>query len=274
VFRITSQEARHISDARRDELGESYGEAERETRLEGTPQLGAGPVFPIELLPTMIRAIKSEEIPSWARRVVGIDFGFGHPFAAVYIAWAHDTGNIWIIDSFRMERSSALYHVQRIHGMTGGLRVPVAWPHDGSQHDKGSGLPLAGQYRNFGANMMQGHAVNHGTKQNNIEPALEEMREAMFAGKITIASHNSELIEELRNYHRDEDFKIVKQRDDLISALRYAFMMRRQGKPRHECDGVGYGNLPYAAQRRDHSAEPTVAKNVNFDVFTGAAFDE
>jgi hypothetical protein len=27
-----------------------------------------------------------------------------------------------------------------------------------------------------GANMMATHAVNHGTKQNNIEPALEEMR--------------------------------------------------------------------------------------------------
>src|SRR5262249_25312968 len=104
VFRITSQEAKHISEARRDELGESYGEAERETRLEGTPQLGAGPVFPIELLPTMVRAIKSEEISSWARRVVGIDFGFGHPFAACYVAWADDTGQIWVIDSFRMER--------------------------------------------------------------------------------------------------------------------------------------------------------------------------
>src|SRR5262249_1103743 len=169
---------------------------------------------------------------------------------------------------------SALYHVQRIHGMTGGLRVPVAWPHDGTQHDKGSGLPLAGQYRNFGANMNQGQAVNHGTTRHNIEPPLEEMPQARFAGNITNGSHNTELIEELRNYHRDEDFRIVKQRDDLVSALRYAIMMRRLGKSMSECDGVGYGNLPYAGQRRDRSAEQTVAKNVNFDVFTGAAFDE
>jgi hypothetical protein len=33
------------------------------------------------------------------------------------IAWAPELNQIWVIDSFRMERSSALYHVQRIHGM-------------------------------------------------------------------------------------------------------------------------------------------------------------
>ena len=45
-----------------------------------------------------------------------------------------------------------------------------------------------------------------------------------------IASHMSELGEEILSYHRDEDYKIVRLRDDLISAVRYAFMMRRSGK--------------------------------------------
>ena len=119
--------------------------------------------------------------------------------------------------AFRMERSSALYHVQRIHSMTRGLRVPIAFPHDGHVHDKGSGLPLAQQYKNFGANMLGSHAINHGTTHFDVEPALEEMRELMFAGKLTIAGHNNELLKEMRHYHRSEDFKIVKQRDDLVS---------------------------------------------------------
>ena len=58
---------------------------------------------------------------------------------------------------------SALYHVARIHSMAGGLRIPIAWPHDGNVHDKGSGLALAVQYKNFGANMMSKHAKNHGS---------------------------------------------------------------------------------------------------------------
>jgi phage terminase large subunit-like protein len=276
VFRIPSAEVKHISDARREELASGYQEHEREARLEGTPQLGAGPIFPLELLPAIVKTFDPDrDIPSYARWIVGIDFGFGHPFAAALIAWAPDTGQIWVVDSFRMERSSALYHVQRIHSMTRGLRIPVAWPHDGAQHDKGSGLSLSMQYKNFGANMMAGHAVNHGTKMNAVEPALEEMREMMFGGKLTIAGHNNELLEEIRNYHRDEDFKIVKQRDDLVSALRYAIMMRRQGLLLSSCDGVGYGNMPYAHQHssRGHSRYAIGTANHpdgDFDVFTGA----
>jgi phage terminase large subunit-like protein len=267
VFRITGAEAKHISPERREELAEGYPEHEKETRLEGIPQLGTGPVFPLELLPALIKSFNPDAIPSWARWLVGIDFGFDHPFAAVLIAWAHDTGDIWVIDSFRMERSSALYHVQRIHSMTQGLRVPVAWPHDGATHDKGSGLSLAGQYNGFGANMLPRHATNHGTNHYNVEPALEEMRALMYAGKLTIAPHNGELLEELRHYHRNEDFKIVKQRDDLVSALRYAVMMRRSGRARSDCEGVGFGNMPYAGQRRDRSAEPQIAKGLDFDLF-------
>jgi phage terminase large subunit-like protein len=177
VFRITGTEAKHISPERREELASGYSEHERETRLEGIPQLGVGPIFPVELLPFICKTFDPTAIASYTRMIVGIDFGFDHPFAAVLIAWAPELNQIWVLDSFRMERSSALYHVQRIHSMTQGLRIPVAWPHDGSTHDKGSGLSLAGQYKNFGANMLQRHAVNYGTSQNHVEPALEEMRQ-------------------------------------------------------------------------------------------------
>jgi hypothetical protein len=36
----------------------------------------------------------------------------------------------------------------------------------------------------------------------------------------SIASHMTELGEELLSYHRDEDYKIIRLRDDLISAVR------------------------------------------------------
>ena len=116
--------------------------------------------------------------------------------------------------------------------------------------------------------MMPTHARNHGTDHNNVEPALEEMRELMFTGKLAIAGHNNELLEELRAYHRDDNFRLVKQRDDLVSALRYAIMMKRSGKPLSECDGVGYGHaiMPFAGQYRDRSCEPKMARGIDFDL--------
>jgi hypothetical protein len=62
----------------------------------------------------------------------------------------------------------------------------------------------------------------------HIEPAVEEMYVARES--FTIASHMTELSEEFLNYHRDEDYRIVSIRDDLISAVRYAFMGRRSGR--------------------------------------------
>src|SRR5689334_20590812 len=67
VFRIRADEAKHISAERREELAAGYTEAERETRLEGTPQLGSGPVFPLELLPTLLGTFNPDSLPSWAR---------------------------------------------------------------------------------------------------------------------------------------------------------------------------------------------------------------
>lgn len=49
----------------------------------------------------------------------------------------------------------------------------------------------------------------------------------------------SELSEEILGYHRDEDYKLVRLNDDIISAVRYAFMMRRKGKSLDQCDEYG-----------------------------------
>ena len=71
---------------------------------------------------------------------------------------------------------------------------------------------------------------------------------------------------------RDEDFKVVKQKDHLIDAFRYALMMRRSGRPRLECDGVGYGNMPYAGHRPERRSEPQMARGIpgqDWDIFTG-----
>lgn len=63
----------------------------------------------------------------------------------------------------------------------------------------------------------------------------------MNRGCFTVASHMSEFGEEFLNYHRDEDHRIVKLRDDLLSATRYAFMMRRSGKTLDSIESYGRG---------------------------------
>ena len=55
VHRITGDEVKHISEERRAELSANLSDNERETRLEGIPQLGSGPIFPHDLLSTCVK---------------------------------------------------------------------------------------------------------------------------------------------------------------------------------------------------------------------------
>lgn len=272
--RIEATQARHISPERRAQMEEAYLPHEREARIHGIPQLGIARVFqfPVE---SLLKTFNPDtDIKSWARWILGIDFGYGHPFAAALCAWVHDTEEFFVIDGFKMERGEAFYHVKRVAALCRGLRIPIAWPHDGLQHEKGTGEQLASVYRRCGAPMLGTHAQNQGGGFS-VEPAIEEMCGYMKRSCFTIASHMSELTEEILNYHRDEDYKIVRLRDDLISAVRYAFMMRRSGKLLEACEE--YGRAPGAGSpemydprpRPNRTREPQMAKGLDFDLFTG-----
>jgi hypothetical protein len=101
------------------------------------------------------------------------------------------------------------------------------------QHDKGSGEALAAQYKAQGLLMLADKATHppakgedEGTGGNSVEAGVVEMLDRMQTGRFKVFSHLNDWFEEFRMYHR-KDGKIVKLDDDLISATRYAYMMRR-----------------------------------------------
>ena len=59
----------------------------------------------------------------------------------------------------------------------------------------------------------------------------------------------TELGEELLSYRRDENYKIIRLRDEVISAVRYAFMERYNGKLLDGCEP--YGRAPGIAGEFD-----------------------
>jgi hypothetical protein len=86
----------------------------------------------------------------------------------------------------------------------------------------------------------------------------------------------TELGEELLSYHRDENYKIIRLRDDLISAVRYAFMERYKGKLLDGCEphgrAPGIRSAPGAAGGT--SANPICPRQCQssrrrIDIFTG-----
>ena len=65
----------------------------------------------------------------------------------------------------------------------------------------------------------------------SIDPTrLCMMLERMQTGRLKVFRHLTDWFEEFRLYHRDAG-KVVKLRDDLISATRYALMCLRFARP-------------------------------------------
>lgn len=220
VTRMSIEDAEHYTPEQRAAIIASYPQFERAARTQGVPQLGSGRVFPIgeeEL------SVAPFPIPAHWPQLCGIDFGWDHPSAAIRMAWDRDADCLYVIACHRQREQTPAMFSAAVRPW--GAWLPYAWPHDGLQHDKGSGEQLAAQYRSQGLNMLGARATfEDGT--SGLEAGIAEMLDRMETGRLKVFSHLSEWFEEFRLYHRKEGL-IVKEHDDLMAATRYALMMRR-----------------------------------------------
>jgi len=189
----------------------------------GVPALGSGRIFPVSEDDLKVPAF---QIPSYWPRICAVDFGWDHPTAAVWLAWDRDTDTVYVTDCYRKSEDTPIIHAAAINAR--GKWIPVAWPHDGLQHDKGSGVQLAQQYKKLGVKMLPNRAQFE-DGSNGVEAGLMMMLDRMQTGRLKVFDHLSEWFEEYRMYHR-KDGKVVKERDDLMSATRYACMELRHAK--------------------------------------------
>ena len=237
LVQATWDDAPHITDSVKEQLLSVYGEHERDMRSKGIPVFGSGPVFTVS---DDKLAIDPFEIPDYWPGIVGLDFGWDHPTAAVWLRLDPDSNTVYVTDIHRQRISTVAVHAAAINARQS---YPVAWPHDGMSHDKGSGVSLADQYRQQGVYMLPQHfsnppAIGDGPKGNaKVEPGINALNQAMQEGRFYVFRTCREWFEEYRLYHRDEG-KIVAINDDLMSATRYAFQsLRFAEKP----TGTNYG---------------------------------
>ena len=226
VRTVLNNDRGHLNEAVMEQIMSSYAPHEREMRRYGRPAIGSGLVFPVSEEKLIIDPITIEK--HWPR-ICGIDFGFDHPTACVWVAWDRDEDVIYVYDCYRQAKAPPAVHAQNIRNRPS--FIPVAWPHDGHRRDSMGNPGLAEQYRNLGCNMLAFHFENPpalGEKKggNSIEVGIMDLLQRMEDGKFKVFSTLSEWWMEFRMYHRKEG-KIVPLHDDLMSATRYAAMSMR-----------------------------------------------
>jgi len=223
VITMTIDDAEHYSPEERARIIASYPVHEKEARTKGVPSLGSGRIFPVSEESITVAPF---EIPKHWVQIGGLDFGWDHPFGAAGCAWDRDADVFYVTKVYREREATPIIHSAALKPW--GDWLPWSWPHDGLQHDKGSGEQLAAQYRTQGLKMLPERATfDDGT--NGVEAGLSDMLQRMQTGRFKVFSTCGEFFEEFRLYHR-KDGKIVKERDDVISASRYALMMKRFAK--------------------------------------------
>lgn len=225
LVNVTWEDAPHITPEVREQLLASIPPHQRDMRTKGIPLLGSGQIFPIN--EDHIKCAPFE-IPSHWPRIAGIDFGWDHPTAIVWLAIDPDNQIVYVTDCIKAsERIVSEWSI--IINKRQPEWIPVSWPHDGLQHDKNAGIQLAQQYMNEGVNMLESRATfEDGT--NSVEAGIYQMLDLMKTGRWFVFSHLTEWFDEFRMYHRDKG-KIVKLNDDILSATRYAYMMLRHAEP-------------------------------------------
>jgi Bacteriophage terminase large (ATPase) subunit and inactivated derivatives len=216
---MTIDDAEHYSPEERAKIIASYPAHEREARTKGIPSLGSGLIFPVLEEDIVVQPFA---IPSYWVQICGIDFGWDHPTAAARLAWDRDNDVVYLTATYRKREAPPVIHAAAVRAW--GDWLPWAWPHDGN-NDTAAGPNLATQYREQGLRMLPERAT-FVDGSNGVEAGLMEMLDRMQTGRFKVFSNCVEFLEERRLYHR-KDGKVVKERDDTISAARYALMMKR-----------------------------------------------
>lgn len=217
----------HLDEDDKQRLIKSYPHHQVEARVRGVPLMGEGRIYPTSedklLCPPF-------EIPRHYARLVGLDFGIGdeHPTAAVWFAWDRDRDIVFLYDCYREVAPNMVIHASAIKRR--GAWIPVAWPHDGVNREKSGGDGIRRHYEAEGLNMLPLSARIERDKggPQPTEVIIEAMINRMETGGFQVFNTGATVkwLEEYRSYHRKEG-KIIRRRDDLMSATHYAAMMLR-----------------------------------------------
>lgn len=249
VVMMTIEDALHIQPEERAKIISGYKKHERDARVKGIPMLGSGAIF--TEAEENISELPIRDVPTWWAKIWGVDFGIGHPFAAVLILWDRDKDIVHIHHTVRMADAQPFQHAPPMKQV--GADVPVAWPQDGTQREK-SGSVVSGLYKKEGLRMLPNHAT-WPDGSISTEAAVEEMLSREATGRLKVSTTCQDYFEERRFYHR-KDGQIVKLKDDIISATQKALMMLRFAKP-----------VILGSKRPDPSQHSGKAKGVDFDLF-------
>lgn len=240
VSQVSWEEVPHLNEEQKGEILASYSKHEREARSKGIPSLGAGAIYPFLEDDFVVEPFK---IPVWWPRVYGLDVGWNKT-AAIWLAQDPDTNIIYVYSEHYMSESPPALNASAIK-QRGEWMIGVIDPasRGKSQID---GRTLFDLYEQEGLDLELAN--------NAVEAGILKVYQAFEVGQIKIFSSCVNTLNEIRIYRRNENGEIIKKKDHLMDALRYAMV-----------SGLDFLQLPHS----DDFYMPSDVSQGTKDEFTG-----
>jgi len=204
----------HLSEASKAELLASIPPYQRESRSKGVPVLGAGAIYQV---PESDIVVNDFVLPDHFPRGYGMDVGWNRT-AAVWGARDNESGVIYLYSEHYMGQAEPLVHAQAIKSR--GEWIPGVIDPASRGRSQIDGMQLIQIYRDCGLDLEPA--------QNAVEAGIYTTWQLMSAGKLKVFRSLGNWLAEFRLYQRDEEGRILKQRDHLMDATRYLLMSGRE----------------------------------------------
>lgn len=163
-----------------------------------------------------IHVVPSFEVPPYWYVYAGVDFGFTHPFAVVWVAIDPD-GNYWIIDEYYEPKRSMNEHIMSLKGRPWNVNMYF-------------GDPSGPQFMNE----MSRRGMYIGPANRDVIVGINRVSELLESGRLKVFAHCQHIIREFEHYmwadaaqrkRKDMKEEPLKMDDHALDALRYCVMM-------------------------------------------------
>lgn len=211
LIQATWDDAPHITEKQKRKLFASLPPHEQDARSKGVPSLGSGAIYPV--LESDITC-DPFELPDYHPRVYGMDVGWNRT-AAVWAAIDESTKTIYIYSEYYRGKAEPIIHAEGIKSRGSWIRgvIDPAADKNTSQIDGKKSLK---EYQKLGLKLKKA--------DNAVETGIQKVWLGLSTGRIKIFKSCVNLLNEYRQYCRDENGKIVKEDDHLMDSLRYLIM--------------------------------------------------
>lgn len=202
----------HLTDDMIAEMTKGMMPHLKEARMNGTPTLGSGAIYPVPEEDVIYDPRKLELDDAWPR-LSALDVGWKKN-ACVWGAYESDSDTIYIYDEYYRGYAEPAVHASSIKKRGEWITTIIDSASKGSSQIDGQKL----------FNLYQQEGLNVVNANKGVDAGLLEVYQRLSEGRLKISKRLVNTLQEFRIYRRDDKGKIVKENDHLMDALRYLCM--------------------------------------------------